>query len=89
MNLVVNFGFCRVVGLSLAKTAVVVYILHFLILVKSTFHGKIFLYMTFAARPLSREITMSQAYQNMCAGMYKVSDVLWIVIVKITFFKKK
>ncbi|KAH0628222.1 hypothetical protein JD844_009094 [Phrynosoma platyrhinos] len=23
------------------------------------------------ARPLSREITMSQAYQNMCAGMYK------------------
>lgn len=27
---------------------------------------------TFAARPLSREITMSQAYQNMCAGMYKV-----------------
>lgn len=44
--------------------------------------------MTFAARPLSREITMSQAYQNMCAGMYKVSDVLWIVIVKITFFKK-
>lgn len=26
-----------------------------------------------AARPLSREITMSQAYQNMCAGMYKVS----------------
>uniref|UniRef100_A0A8C9G3F8 N-alpha-acetyltransferase 35, NatC auxiliary subunit n=1 Tax=Pavo cristatus TaxID=9049 RepID=A0A8C9G3F8_PAVCR len=25
----------------------------------------------FAVRPLSREITMSQAYQNMCAGMYK------------------
>lgn len=24
-------------------------------------------------RPLSREITMSQAYQNMCAGMFKVS----------------
>ena len=23
-------------------------------------------------RPLSKEITMSQAYQNMCAGMYKV-----------------
>lgn len=25
-----------------------------------------------AVRPLSKEITMSQAYQNMCAGMYKV-----------------
>ncbi|XP_040211448.1 N-alpha-acetyltransferase 35, NatC auxiliary subunit isoform X2 [Rana temporaria] len=25
----------------------------------------------FAVRPLSREITLSQAYQNMCAGMYK------------------
>lgn len=26
----------------------------------------------FAVRPLSKEITLSQAYQNMCAGMYKV-----------------
>lgn len=35
-------------------------------------YGKPFLCVKFAARPLSREITMSQAYQNMCAGMYKV-----------------
>uniref|UniRef100_A0A3B3QJC9 N-alpha-acetyltransferase 35, NatC auxiliary subunit n=1 Tax=Paramormyrops kingsleyae TaxID=1676925 RepID=A0A3B3QJC9_9TELE len=28
------------------------------------------------ARPLSREITMSQAYQNMCAGMYKTMIAL-------------
>lgn len=27
-----------------------------------------------AVRPLSKEITMSQAYQNMCAGMYKVQQ---------------
>lgn len=27
---------------------------------------------SYAVRPLSKEITMSQAYQNMCAGMYKV-----------------
>lgn len=26
----------------------------------------------FSVRPLNKEITMSQAYQNMCAGMYKV-----------------
>lgn len=30
------------------------------------------IFVKFAVRPLSREITMSQAYQNMCAGMYKV-----------------
>uniref|UniRef100_A0A8C1H9D5 N-alpha-acetyltransferase 35, NatC auxiliary subunit n=1 Tax=Cyprinus carpio carpio TaxID=630221 RepID=A0A8C1H9D5_CYPCA len=28
------------------------------------------------ARPLSKEITMSQAYQNMCAGMYKTMIAL-------------
>lgn len=33
---------------------------------------KRYFYVKFAVRPLSREITMSQAYQNMCAGMYKV-----------------
>lgn len=29
-----------------------------------------------AVRPLSKEITMSQAYQNMCAGMYKTMVAL-------------
>ncbi|XP_023554940.1 N-alpha-acetyltransferase 35, NatC auxiliary subunit [Octodon degus] len=28
-------------------------------------------FLLFIVRPLSREITMSQAYQNMCAGMFK------------------
>lgn len=36
---------------------------------------KMYFYVKFAVRPLSREITMSQAYQNMCAGMYKVTHL--------------
>lgn len=34
----------------------------------------------FAVRPLSREITLSQAYQNMCAGMYKVNVVFHLTV---------